>query len=131
MLTQEEIKVRGYLIDFVRSHSKDNPYTFYQRLCDKCSLNLNMYNNPADRGRIGIILGNISIFEYKNNRPLISSVVVSQNYEQGDGFYKLCEELGFGNWKKIKEDRADFEMTRECYDFWHKEENFIKFSRID
>jgi len=22
--------------------------------------------------------------------------------EQGDGFFKLAEELGFGNWKKLK-----------------------------
>lgn len=58
---------------------------------------------------------------------MISSLVISKgdNY-QGDGFYKLAEELGFGNWKKLKND-ISFEMNQmsACYAFWKDNNNYI------
>lgn len=124
LLNPEQIKVRLYLIEYIRVNSFDNPYVYYQDLCKSCGLDLNMRDNPHDRLLIGTILGDISFFEFQNNRPLISSIVVSKSLEQGDGFYKLCEEIGFGKWKKLKDDRVDIEMTRECYKFWQNDANY-------
>lgn len=79
------------------------------------------YVNPADRGKIGEILGHISRYEHENGRPLISSVVVSRSMEQGDGFFKLAEELGFGNWKKLKNGKMfEYDMINKAHNFWSK-----------
>ena len=51
-------------------------------------------NNPADRNRIGIILGEISTFEHQHGRPLLSVLVIhSHNNIPGDGFFNLSREL--------------------------------------
>lgn len=51
----------------------------------------------------------------------ISSVVVSRSMEQGDGFFKLAEELGFGNWKKLKNGKMfEYEMINKAHNFWSK-----------
>ncbi len=100
--------------------SKKKAIIGYQELCDACNLKLNMRENSSDRAEIGRILGEISVYEFENNRPLLSAVVLSKNGEEGDGFYKLCQELGFTkNWKKLKED-AIFSVLeiKKCHDFW-------------
>jgi hypothetical protein len=91
-----------------------------------------MRENPYDRKIIGEILGNISYFEYENNRPLLSSLVLraGDNYE-GDGFYKLAEELGFGNWKRLKEDGVfEIEQMKKCIEFWTDDSNYEKYKEI-
>jgi len=96
-LTKEEKTVRNILINV----ASKKQLIYYSDLCKTANLRLDM-SIPADRGKIGEILGHISRYEHENGRPLISSVVVSRSMEQGDGFFKLAEELGFGNWKKLK-----------------------------
>lgn len=93
---------------------------YYSDLCKTANLRLDM-SIPADRGKIGEILGHISRYEHANGRPLISSVVVSRSMEQGDGFFKLAEELGFGSWKKLKnEKKFEYDMINKAYNFWSK-----------
>lgn len=127
MLNPEERKVRSFLIEFIRKTGTETPYIHYQELCTSCGLKLDMRNNPHDRLIIGEILGNISAYEYSNGRPLLSSVVVSKSFEQGDGFYKLCEELCIGKWRQLKKSRADFAMTKECSTFWQNNINYNKY----
>lgn len=118
-------KVRIHLIEIAH---KCKTIT-YQELSDECKLGLIMRESVYARAEIGRILGEISAFEHNNNRPLISSLVISKgdNY-QGDGFYKLSEELGFGNWKKLKAD-ISFEIGQmnACYDFWKNPTNYSKY----
>ena len=117
--------VRMKLIELAR---KKRTIT-YQVLSDECRLGLVMRDSEYARAEIGRILGEISAFEHSNNRPLLSSLVISKgdNY-QGDGFYKLCDELGFGNWKKLKSDISFvFGQMNACFDFWKNEENYIKY----
>jgi len=117
--------VRMKLIELAR---KKRTIT-YQVLSDECRLGLVMRDSEYARAEIGRILGEISAFEHSNNRPLLSSLVISKgdNY-QGDGFYKLCDELGFGNWKKLKYDFSfEIGQINACFDFWKNEENYIKY----
>lgn len=115
-LTQEEKRVRDILISVASKRS----IIRYSELCQKASLRLDMAI-PAHRGEIGHILGNISAHEYDAGRPLLSSVVLSVGGEQGDGFFKLAEELGFGEWKKLKNDGLfEVEMIKETHDYWSK-----------
>lgn len=118
--------VRNFLIELARN--KANPTITYQVLSDKCGLKLNMRDNPHDRKILGQILGEISEYEHINDRPLLSALVIraGDNYE-GDGFYKLAEELGYGNWQKLKQE-GEFEIKQmnECIDFWSNDEKYLK-----
>ena len=114
-------KVRTHLIEIAR---KGKTIT-YQELSDQCKLGLIMRESEFARAEIGRILGEISTFEHNHKRPLLSSLVISKgdNY-QGDGFYKLAEELGYGSWKKLKND-ISFEIGQmnACYAFWKENLN--------
>lgn len=115
-------RVRSYLIEKARKKQT----CFYQELSDACKLGLFMSDSPHDRAEIGRILGEVSENEHENDRPLISSLVISkgENY-QGDGFYKLAEALGYGNWKKLKSD-ISFEIGQmnKCFEFWEDDHNY-------
>lgn len=120
--------VRNYLIELARL--KVNQTVTYQKLSDDCELALNMLDNPNDRKILGKILGDISIYEHKKNeRPLLSALVIraGDNFE-GDGFYKLAEELGFGKWKTLKKEGV-FEVIqiRESIKFWSDDSNYYKY----
>lgn len=94
----------------------------YQELCDSCNLKLDMRNSPADRAEIGRILGEISEYEYLNERPLLSAIVLSKSGEEGDGFFRLCEQLGItSDWKKLKKDDTFSIMEiNKCHEYWSR-----------
>jgi hypothetical protein len=119
-------KVRYYLIELARQKVKQ--IVTYQKLSDDCGLGLNMQDNPNDRKILGGILGEISIYEHNNgNRPLLSALVVrAGDYDEGDGFYKLAEELGFGKWKRLKDGVFAVEQMSKCIEFWCNDENYDK-----
>jgi hypothetical protein len=53
------------------------------------------FENPADRNRIGVLLGEISSYEYSQGRPLLSSVVWHKDFSgPGVGLRNLGIELG-------------------------------------
>jgi len=61
--------------------------------------NLDM-SKQEDRNRIAQILGEISTYEHKNGRPMLSSVVIhKENNIPGPGFFTLAKELGIYNQK--------------------------------
>lgn len=118
-------EVRDMLIEIARKKG----IIYYQELCDGCKLPLNMRDNPQDRLEIGSILGEISTYEYKNGRPLLSSLVLSRSGEEGDGFYKLCEELGItSDWRKLKRDEFfTVQEINKCHNFWSDLSDYNKF----
>lgn len=116
--------VRSFLIELARHRT--NQTIHYQELSDACSLGLNMRENPSDRKTIGVILGDISRFENGHERPLLSSLVIrtSDNYE-GDGFYKLADELGFGGWQRLKREGIfEIQQMKQTIDFWRDATNY-------
>jgi hypothetical protein len=90
-----------------------------------------MQRSQYERARIGEIIGEISKSEHSNNRPLLSSLVLTKSGKEGDDFYRLCEELGYGDTDKLKY-RPDFsqERMKECYEFWQNESNYRKYKDI-
>lgn len=118
--------VRSYLIDLARK--KHSQIVTYQILCNDCGLKLDMAL-PSDRNEIGRILGEISEFEFNNNRPLLSALVIRKNDDyEGDGFYKLAESLGFGYWKKLKrEGFFEIEQMKEVIDKWSNDEFYFQY----
>ena len=74
--------------------SAEGKPTTYQPVADLVGLDM---DSPADRKRIGEMLGDISRYEHEHGRPLLSAVVVLQDSESkipGAGFFVLAKELG-------------------------------------
>ena len=120
--------VRAKLIEIAR---KGKGYIQYQELSDQCNLGFSYKDFPIHRTEIGDILGEILEFEHKQGRPLLSSLVISASGEEGDGYYKLCEELGYGSFGRLKRD-ATFaaKQMKRCYDFWQNDKNYLKYKDI-
>tara|TARA_A100000171_G_scaffold35638_2_gene34189 strand:+ start:7084 stop:7461 length:378 start_codon:yes stop_codon:yes gene_type:complete len=101
----------------------------YTQLNDECELGFD-FNRPHDRDTIGDLLGEISEWEHEKDRPLLSSLVrhKSGKHEQGDGFYKLCEYLGYGDWQKLKNDQ-NFELKHinKCFSYWKDNAHYKDF----
>lgn len=119
-------RVRHFLID--RARQRSNQTITYQNLSDECGLRLNM-SDINDRNTLADILREVSTYEFENVRPLLSSLVVraGDNYE-GDGFYKLAERLGHGDWQKLKRDGIfEAEQINACIDFWKSDLNYTNF----
>lgn len=118
-------QVRSYLIELARKKFIHTIY--YQKLSDVCSLELNMIN-PRDRVSIGEILGDISKFENKNERPLLSALVVLSGVNKvGDGFYKLAEELGYGEKDYLKKTSFAEKQVDKCIMYWKDKDNYQYF----
>jgi hypothetical protein len=118
-------EIRDKLIELARLKT---PWS-YSQLNEQLQLGLN-FENGYDRELIGEWLGEISIHEFKKGRPLLSSLVIhhAKDREQGDGFYKLCENLYEKPWQELKANKIfEIEKMKECYAFWKDNDNFKKF----
>ena len=101
----------------------------YSQLNEQIPLYLN-FDNVQDRNLIGEWLGEVSVHEFENDRPLLSALITHKDNkrEQGDGFYKLCESLYGKNWKDLKADK-DWEnkVIADCFTFWTNADNYRKY----
>jgi hypothetical protein len=90
-LSPNEKRVRAFLISRARQADPDRPSSVkieYQQLAKAIDPQESYWAWPRFRG-LGDVLGNVSVFEHENGRPLISAVVVQAGTHQaGDGFYK-------------------------------------------
>ena len=118
-------RVRKKLIQVARGRA--NLMTF-QNLIYEAELGLNL-ENSHERSMLAEVIDEISESEYKNGRPLLSSLVhVKGQKNQGDSFFRLCERLGLGNWKDLKRDAKFIEEQREaCRNFWKNKVNYSSF----
>jgi hypothetical protein len=116
-------EVRRFLID--RARQRTSQPVYYQQLSDACALKLSMAD-ITHRNEMAVILGDISRYENGHGRPLLSSMVIrSGDHLEGDGFYKLADELGFGDWKRLKREGIfEVEQIRKCIDFWQDAANY-------
>lgn len=116
------IEIRNKLIELARLKT---PWT-YTQLNEQLELGLD-FTNGYDRELVGEWLGEISIHEFERGRPLLSSLIIHQSKDrlQGDGFYKLCEELYKISWDVLKADKNfEIEKMKECYAFWKNNDNY-------
>ena len=115
-------RVRKKLIQVARGRA--NLMT-YQSLIYEAELGLNL-ENSHEKSMLTEVIDEISESEYKKGRPLLSALVHTKGQKnQGDSFYRLCERLGFGNWKELKRNSNFIEEHREaCREFWKDKANF-------
>jgi hypothetical protein len=88
------------------------------------------FKNAYQRELIGDFLGDISMYEHKKGRPLLSALVIHKSNDkvQGNGFYKLCTEIYKKDWEVLKSDKYfEIERIKECYSFWKDNSNYNKY----
>ena len=100
----------------------------YQNLILEAELGLNL-DNSYERTQLTEVIDEISEAEHAAGRPLLSSLVrVKGRQNQGDSFFKLCERLGYGDWKSLKKNQDFLEEQRKtCREFWQNSKNFSSF----
>ena len=117
--------IRDQLIELARQKTT---WT-YSQLNEQLQLGFD-FNNLLDRKEVGEILGEISIHEFEKERPLLSALITHKDNkrEQGDGFYKLCEELYGKNWQALKADKNwENRVISDCFTFWTNADNYKKY----
>ena len=119
-------RIRTYLIRYSRQQTGT---VSYLTLVQEAELGLNL-EISHEKSRLNEMLAEISMAEFENGHPLLSSLVKVQGSKgQGDSFYKLCEKIGLGEWRSLKQNE-DFlkDLILECREFWNDEANFQKFA---
>ena len=118
-------RVRSHLIRFAR-HQVGT--TSYLNLVQEAELGFNL-DISHEKARLNELLAEISETEYQAGRPILSCLVkVEGSKGQGDNFYKLCERLGLGEWRALKQDPEFLKtMRRECRAFWLDAGNYEQF----
>ena len=73
--------------------------------------------NPADRNELARILGEISVHEHDQGRPMLSAVVVLAGRElPGHGFFKLARELNlFRSGDETEFHAAELRRVHDCW----------------
>ncbi|TGE16573.1 hypothetical protein [Hymenobacter elongatus] len=119
-------RVRSHLIRFAR-HQVGT--TSYLNLVQEAELGLNL-DISHEKARLNELLSEISEAEFQAGRPILSCLVkVEGSKGQGDNFYKLCERLGLGEWRTLKQDPEFLKtLRRECRAFWLAPGSFEQFS---
>lgn len=92
-----------------------------------------------DHHQLSKELADVSRYEDKQDRPLLSSMAIyapgTANREKrglhGNGFYDLAVELNKGNKKQLKEQFFGVEQMAACREFWRKEENYSRFANLE
>lgn len=81
------------------------------------------------------VLGEVSAFE-NNQQPsilLLISLAIYKDKNRNNhrnGFYKIAEQLGKGDFKNLKDELYGFSEAEECRKFWQKDENYQNFISI-
>jgi len=121
-------RIRTYLIRYARQQTGT---VSYLTLVQEAELGLNL-DISHEKSRLNEMLAEISTDEYEEGRPPLSCLVKVQGSKgQGDNFYKLCEKMGMGEWRSLKQNE-DFlkNLIKDCRDFWRDDENFQQFAEL-
>ncbi|WP_239022950.1 hypothetical protein [Pontibacter mangrovi] len=117
-------RVRKKLIQVARGRAH---LMSFQNLIYEAELGLNL-ENPYEKTMLSEVIDEISEREFRAGRPLLSSLVrIKGQKNQGDNFFRMCERLGYGNWKDLKKNNKFVEEQREaCREFWSDKNNFTE-----
>ena len=121
-------RIRSHLIRFARHQVGTISYL---NLVQEAELGFNL-DISHEKGRLNELLAEISEQEHTAGRPILSCLVkVEGSKGQGDNFYKLCERLGMGEWRALKQQENFLkDMRSECRVFWQDEENYQRFEQL-
>lgn len=103
------------LYDTLVAAARRRDILFYSQVGPMLRLN---FESPADRNRIGHLLGEISQYEHENGRPFLSSIVWYKDMSSpGPGLHRLGVELGVA-WGGEDELAFAIRQVNATHDFW-------------
>ncbi|WP_461791446.1 protein NO VEIN domain-containing protein [Pedobacter sp.] len=121
--------VREYLIQAARAKEK---FVFYSDVVKDCELDFDL-SNEYGQHQLSVVLGEVSEFENKHKRPLLSAMAIykdEKKNDHGDGFYKLAQSLGKGKIKQLRDELYAFEEANACREFWQNDKNYQLYFKI-
>ncbi|MBC7449088.1 MAG: hypothetical protein H7330_13630 [Hymenobacteraceae bacterium] len=120
-------RIRLALIKLARSSGTISLLT----LNNETELGLHL-DSSHERARLLEMLGEITAAEHLVGRPLLSSLVrIKGTQGQADAFYRLCERLGLGEWRVLKQDEHFLEdQQRRARLFWRDDANYDEFRTL-
>ena len=100
-------------------------------LNNETELGLNL-DSSHERARLLEVLAEATTIEHHAGRPLLSALVrIKGNQGQADAFYRLCERLGLGEWRVLKQDENFLEeQQRLARAFWRDDANYERFRTL-
>jgi hypothetical protein len=124
-------KVRTYLIEAAKCKDK---FVFYSEIVKACNLNIDI-STEYGRKQLSEILWEVSNFENSQPvaRPLLSALAIYKDQsknDHGDGFYRIAEKLGKGNFKVLKDNLYGFTEAEKCRLFWQNENNYKAYASL-
>jgi hypothetical protein len=120
-------EIRDKLIELARRQTTWS----YSKLNEQLQLGLD-FSNGYHNKLIGEWLGDISLHENENERPLLSCLITHKNgiRSQGDGFYKLCEGIYGEDWEALKANKKwEKRLMADCFEFWLEPSNYKKYKK--
>lgn len=120
-------RIRAALIDLARSTGTVSLLT----LNNETELGFNL-DSSHERARLLELLAEITTAEHQAGRPLLSALVrIKGTQGQADAFYRLCERLGLGEWRTLKQDETFLEeQQRRARTFWRDDANYREFRTL-
>lgn len=110
--------VRKYLIELARIR-RTVPYG---KAMEQFGYNVS-FQNQIDF--FADIIGDISVYENQFDRPMLSSLIVhASGTTIGKGFYRLAEELQYGDKNHLFKTRFERQMQEWCYNYWRDPDNY-------
>jgi hypothetical protein len=120
-------RVRTALINLARSSGTISLLT----LNNETELGFNL-DSSHERSRLLELLAEVTTNEHRAGRPLLSALVRTKGtHGQADAFYRLCERLGLGEWRALKQSETFLdEQQRRARDFWRDDANYEQFRTL-
>ena len=114
-------RIRLALIKLARSSGTISLLT----LNNETELGLHL-DSSHERARLLELLAEITTTEHLAGRPLLSALVrIKGTQGQADAFYRLCERLGLGEWRVLKQNETFLEdQQRRARTFWRDDANY-------
>ena len=114
-------RIRSALIKLARSSGTISLLT----LNNETELGLHL-DSSHERTRLLELLAEITTIEHLAGRPLLSALVrIKGTQGQADAFYRLCERLGLGEWRVLKQNETFLEdQQRRARTFWRDDANY-------
>lgn len=121
-------KVRTYLIELARIKDKT---TYYGQMLNDCGIIIDL-DSPEGQLELKELLSEITKFEHKHKRPMLTSIAINKKTnDPGPGFYKLADDFGYGNHKKLQNDLWGLKEADRTRAFWQDEDNYKKFASLN
>ena len=93
--------------------------TFYSRVAPLVGLTM---DSEEDRDEIARLLGEIAKYEYQENRPMLTSLVIHKGNDNnpGEGFFAIATELGEFSGSRDQLERVTFwsNQVTDVHNHW-------------